>query len=186
MDTNVLSVCARFLEFIPRRDITEMMKILGIDPGTALIGWAIVEDNHGIIRVHNYGAIRSLKSSSQQERLLSINTNLSRIIRIYQPDCASVEELFFASNAKTAISVGEARGAILLTAALMSIPVISYTPLTIKQTICGDGKAEKQAVAKMVKQILKLADIPKPDDVTDALAIALTHVYSHKLKGVIR
>jgi crossover junction endodeoxyribonuclease RuvC len=163
-----------------------MMKILGIDPGTAIVGWSVIDADRGHIRVVGFGSIQSPKNRDQQGRLYTIYTQLSEIITKHHPHCAGVEALFFATNAKTAISVGEARGAILLTAALHGVPVISYSPLTVKQTICGDGKADKQAVAKMVKNILKLSSVPALDDITDALAIALTHAYSYKLKGIIK
>lgn len=156
------------------------MKILGIDPGTAIVGWGVIELLHGKITALDYGSIKP-DLQSQSERLIFIHQNLNQIIKAHQPDVVSLEEIFFATNAKTAISVGQARGVIVLTSALNYIPVFSYTPLVVKQTVCGDGKADKIQVGKMVMILFKLKSVPKPDDTADALAIALTHAYRYKL-----
>jgi len=161
------------------------MKIIGIDPGTARVGWGIIDSNGGIEVVRAYGCLETDKKIPDEERLLKIFNGLQKLINQYKIEILACEDLFFATNAKTAISVGQARGVILLTAALSKIPVYSYTPMVVKQAICGTGSAEKKQVQYMVKAILKLQDIPKPDDAADALAIALTHVYSYKIKGQI-
>ena len=158
------------------------MKIIGIDPGTARVGWALIESQN--VKLHPvYGCISTDQTLPPEIRLLKIQQELKQIIDKFHPECMSLEDLFFATNAKTAIAVGQARGVILLTAAIYNLPVISYTPLAVKLTICGDGKADKDQVAKMVKLNLNENNIPGPDDITDALAIALTHAYSYKLKG---
>jgi crossover junction endodeoxyribonuclease RuvC len=158
------------------------MIIMGIDPGTAIIGWGIVETTGIKVGTPAYGSIQP-ESTEMSKRLLYLHRDLSQLIAQYHPDCMSVEELYFSTNAKTAISVGQARGVILLAAAQSSIPVVSYSPNTIKLAISGDGAADKKQVEKMVTLLLKLKSIPKPDDVADALAIALTHAYMHKIKA---
>lgn len=159
------------------------MIILGIDPGTARVGWAIVNPKNIHKDAAFYGCVTTEKEKAPEIRLKTIYDELLNIIDMYKPDCLSVENLFFSTNAKTAISVGEARGVILLAAGTRHIPVYSYTPNVVKQTICGFGGADKKQVQYMVKQILKLSEVPKPDDTADALALALTHAYSYKLKG---
>jgi len=159
------------------------MKILGIDPGTAITGWAVIEAGSGPPKSIAFGSIQP-ESKNLPERLKTIHRNLKQLIGLYKPDAISIEELFFASNAKTAISVGQARGVILLTASLSGIPVASYTPLVVKQTVCGDGKADKKQVGKMVALTLRLRSVPQPDDTADALAIALTHAFRYKMSAL--
>jgi crossover junction endodeoxyribonuclease RuvC len=159
------------------------MKILGIDPGTAIIGWGVIETDRGSVKPLDYGSIIP-ETKDLSERLIWINQKLNRIITDHHPDAVSVEDLFFATNAKTAISVGQARGVILLSVALNRVPVFSYTPLVVKQTVCGDGRADKTQIGKMVTLLLKLKSVPKPDDTADALAIALTHAYRYKLNAL--
>lgn len=158
------------------------MIILGIDPGTARIGWAIVEATRGATHTQHFGCITTDKTKQPAERLLVLYDALTKLFHTYDPDCVSVEELFFSKNAKTAIGVGQARGVVLLTAAKHNVPVVSYTPLVVKQAVCGNGRAEKRQVQLMVTRLLKLRAVPQPDDVADALAIALTHAYSFSLK----
>ncbi len=155
---------------------------MGIDPGIARLGWAIVETTRPNPRPIAYGCITTKQTDTAPERLLAAHSALKRLLTQYHPACVSVEDLFFATNAKTAISVGQARGVVLLAAAQFKIPVVSYSPLAIKQTICGDGKADKMQVQHMVTKILRLSRVPQPDDAADALAIAMTHAYSYKLK----
>jgi crossover junction endodeoxyribonuclease RuvC len=156
------------------------MIILGIDPGVARIGWGIVQKNKSLISVVAYGLIATEKETIKEERLCILYDSLTSLLLKYKPDIMSVEDLFFSTNAKTAIAVGEARGVILLSAAKQNIPVVSYTPLAVKRTITGDGHADKKQVEKMVVQILHLKEIPKPDDTVDAIAIAATHAYTTK------
>lgn len=159
------------------------MRIMGIDPGTARAGWAIVEAGSASPVANVFGCIMTKTADTPPQRLLAIYKKLTSLMRRYRPDCLVIEDLFYATNAKTVISVGEARGVAMLAAAHYGIPVVSYTPLAIKRTICGDGAADKKQVQRMVTRLLKLVQIPKPDDAADALATALTHAYSYKLKG---
>lgn len=151
------------------------MIIMGIDPGTAKLGWAVVESTSA----YAYGCITS-NQTAPELRLSAIYKELNRLIKKYKPDVIAIEELFFAVNAKTVIPVAEARGIALLCAAQAKIPVSGYTPLVVKQTITGNGKADKRQMQKMVQILLKLPEIPKPDDAADALAVALTHAYTKK------
>lgn len=158
------------------------MIIIGIDPGVARIGWATI-DTSPSVHPKAYGCITTQKSDNLPQRLLIAHKALTLLFKRFHPDCVSVEDLFFANNAKTAINVGQARGIILLTAAQQRVPVVSYSPLTVKQTISGSGSADKGQMQRMVTRILKLKEVPTPDDTADALAIALTHAYSFRLKG---
>ncbi|MFC1485347.1 crossover junction endodeoxyribonuclease RuvC [bacterium] len=156
------------------------MKILGLDPGTATTGWAIIECNEKNIVPIAYNHIQTSANLSFSDRLEQIYNELAEIINTYKPDVAAVEQLFFAKNVKTAVSVGHARGVMLLTIKQAGIKSFEYTPLQVKQAIVGYGKAEKIQVQIMVKNILKLKSIPKPDDTADALAIALCHKQREK------
>lgn len=161
------------------------MRILGIDPGYQRVGWAVISDDKGSTQALAYGCIETDRHKSAEERLLTIFRQLSDLFNKFLPINLAIEELYFATNAKTAIGVGQARGVILLAAAENKIPVISYTPLVVKQTICGSGTADKLQVQKMIRLLLNLKEIPKPDDAADALAIALTHAYSYRLRSKI-
>lgn len=161
------------------------MKILGVDPGTARVGWAVVQVAAQRVTPVAYGCVTTNAGTSVQARLLDVYTQIREIITTHTPDALSVEELFFSTNAKTAIPVGQARGVILLAAASEDIPVVSYTPPAVKRAVCGHGQATKDQVQRMVTRLLKLAEVPKPDDVADALAIALTHAYSYKMKQAV-
>lgn len=153
------------------------MTILGIDPGTARVGWAVIQTNgkHSVATI--YGCIETDKLEKPQDRLLTIYKKLLPIFAKHKPAFVSIEELFFATNAKTVMSVGQARGVVLLAAATHNVAVVSYSPPSVKLTITGDGRADKKEVQKQVTKLLKLKEIPKPDDTADALAIALTHAY---------
>lgn len=153
------------------------MTIFGVDPGTARVGWAVVDAVGKKTTAKFYGCIETEKTDSPQKRLLIIYNELLGLLKRHKPTYLSLEELFFATNAKTVMSVGQARGVVLLAAAYHKIPVISYSPPSVKLTICGNGRADKKEVQKMVTKLLKLPEIPKPDDTADALAIALTHAY---------
>jgi len=156
------------------------MIILGIDPGTATTGYGVIENEKGKIKEIAYGCILTKSTESLETRLITIFDELTQIIKKYKPEMVAVEELFFASNAKTAISVGHARGVILLACSKAKVPVYEYTPLQIKQAVCGYGRADKQQVQKMVKALLNLEKIPKPDDAADGLAIAICHANSFR------
>jgi len=161
------------------------MRILGIDPGIARVGWAVIETHTPEPAPVSFGCITTQKEEKPEKRLSRIHAAIRLLCKKFRPDVMSVEELFFATNAKTAIGVGQSRGVILLAAALAKIPVVSYTPLAVKRAITGDGAADKKQVTAMVVRILQLKNPPKPDDTADALAIAMTHAYSYKMKRFI-
>lgn len=150
-------------------------KILGIDPGTAILGWGIIEKNGLNIEPLKFGCIRTSAKLKMPERLFAIFTELCDIIEDEKPDCAAIEDLFFFKNQKTIISVAEARGVAIIACETLKIPVYEYTPLQVKQALTGYGRAEKNQVQQMVKAICKLKECPKPDDVADAIAVAICH-----------
>ncbi len=150
------------------------MIILGIDPGTATTGYAVIKHiKTQEYEILDFGTIQTPKSLSDSERLLMLQLDLAKIIKKFKPARAGVEKLYFETNAKTAMSVSQARGVVLLTLEKNKIPLQEFTPLQVKSAICGYGKADKKQVQYMVKQTFKLKKIPKPDDAADALAIAL-------------
>lgn len=156
------------------------MRILGIDPGTATVGYGLIEDKDGQPSVVTYGAITtSPKDGDTARRLQLIYEQLNELLATYEPDYAAVEELFFGRNITTAIKVGQARGVLLLALANASIPVAEYSPPKIKESVSGYGNASKQQVQFMVQNILELEELPRPDDAADGLAVALTH-YQHQ------
>ncbi len=156
------------------------MIILGIDPGTAATGYGIIEKNNHKLKLVEYGCIKTETKFSTAERLCQIDRALSQIIAKNRPDQVAVEDIFFFKNLKTAIKVSQARGVILARSAKLKIPVAEYTPLQIKQAITSYGRAEKMQVQKMVKLLLNLTEIPRPDDAADALAAAIC--CAHTLK----
>ena len=152
------------------------MKILGIDPGMAIVGYGLIEtDESEEIKLTASGSIQTNKSLSDSKRLLEIYNDMTKIVETYKPDCASVEQLFFFKNQKTVIPVAEARGVILTVLEKFDIPAYSYTPMEVKQVLTGYGRAEKKDVEQMVKLTLKTNDIPKLDDTVDAIEIAICH-----------
>jgi crossover junction endodeoxyribonuclease RuvC len=160
------------------------MKILGIDPGIGRTGWGVIRIESGELRVEKYGCIETSMELPLEQRLLVVHEEISRIINDFSPNALAIEELFFNTNAKTALVVGQARGVVLLAAAQHAIPVSVYTPLQVKIAVTGYGRAEKGQVGQMVKTLLKLSSIPKPDDTSDALAIAITHAFSYKNSNI--
>ncbi len=156
------------------------MKILGIDPGIARVGWGVIEENKGKIKSLGYDCFETKSSETVGKRLDLIHKEILRIIDEYSPDAMSIEELFFNDNAKTAFVVGQARGVILLASEEKKVPSFIYTPLQVKIAVTGYGRAEKSQIGSMVKIILSLPGIPKPDDTSDALAAAIAHALSHK------
>ena len=155
------------------------MKILGIDPGMAIVGYALVETENENIELLTSGSIQTNKSLDDSKRLLEIFNDLSTIVEKYKPDCASVEQLFFFKNQKTIIPVAEARGVILTVLEKYNIPTYSYTPMEVKQVLTGYGRAEKKEVEQMVKLSLgENTKLPKLDDTVDAIAIAICHTRS--------
>ena len=159
------------------------MIILGIDPGTAITGVGIVEFLGNRYKAINYNCLRTGPELPLDLRLKSLYEGLTEIIQVYRPDVMAVEELFFNKNARTALAVGHARGIALLAGANSNIPVAEYTPLQVKQAVTGYGKADKQQVQFMVKTLLALREIPKPDDAADALAIAICHANWSTMPG---
>lgn len=159
------------------------MKILGIDPGTATTGWGLVNIEGGKMKAQSCGCILTPAKQNQAVRLAHIFSELDNIIKKTKPDVFAIEKLFFINNIKTAMTVGEARGVCLLAAQQNKIPIFEYTPLQVKQSLTGYGKAEKSQIQMMVKNILHLKEIPKPDDMADALAIAITHAHCCGVAG---
>lgn len=151
------------------------MRILGIDPGYAIIGYGIVEYDGFRFKTIAYGAVTTTPDKSFPERLADIYDDISTLIDNYKPDCLSIEKLYFNTNTTTAIDVAQARGVILLAAQKNKIDIFEYTPLQVKQSITGYGRAEKHQVMEMVKNLLQLNSVPKPDDTADALALAICH-----------
>jgi crossover junction endodeoxyribonuclease RuvC len=161
------------------------MITLGIDPGIGRCGWGIVQSiNSSKSNVIKYGCIETSAKKKTEERLLEISEEIGKLIKEYKPDVLAIEELFFGTNSKTAFVVGQARGVILLEASRKKMPIFVYTPLQVKMALTGYGRADKNQIAQMVKVILKLEKIPKIDDTSDALAVALTHVFSAKMEEI--
>lgn len=151
------------------------MKILGIDPGMAIVGYGMIEVNNENIELLTSGSIQTDKKLDDSKRLLEIYNDLSQIVEKYKPDCASVEQLFFFKNQKTIIPVAEARGVILTVLEKYKIPTYSYTPMEVKQVLTGYGRADKKEVEQMVRLTLGSQELPKLDDTVDAIAIAICH-----------
>jgi len=158
------------------------MLILGLDPGTAIVGYAILEKEKNKMRSVKYGCIRTGAGEEPGERLVCIEKELSKVIKEFRPDEAAVEKLFFMKNVKTAIAVSQARGMILCALAKLKLPAFEYTPLQVKLTVTGYGQASKLQVQRMVKGILGLKELPHPDDAADALAIAICHACQLKIR----
>jgi len=154
------------------------MRILGIDPGVAIVGFGVIEADRGRQRMIQYGAVNTEAGLPLATRLLQIGHDLEELIALYEPDEIAVEELFFSKNITTGIAVAHARGVILYTAEKMQIPIYEYTPMQVKQAVVGYGLAEKAQVMDMVRRLLKLKAVPRPDDAADALAIAICHARS--------
>src|SRR5574344_478670 len=159
------------------------MIILGIDPGYAIVGFGVLYKNGSSLKVLDYGVITTPKEDTMPVRLKTIYDSLCLLIDKYKPDCMALEELFFQNNQKTAINVAQARGVTVLAGYQKIGSLFEYTPLQIKQALTGQGRAEKKQVQYMVKAILGLREIPKPDDAADALAAALTHAQTNQILG---
>lgn len=160
------------------------LRVLGIDPGTAIVGWAVIDECNGQAVPVAYGHISTSPENTTSERLFEVARDLEHIVEKYKPQEAAVEDLFFFKNVTTAMKVSQARGAILLTLEKFCVSIFEYTPLQVKQALTGYGRAEKKQIQLMVKGILKLKTIPKPDDTADAIAIALCHLNSRKMRQV--
>lgn len=151
------------------------MRILGIDPGTGILGFGIIDSDRGKMQLIDAGVIRTPVKEDDAVRLLTIYEELTDIIAQTKPAMMSVEKLFFAQNVTTAMTVSQARGVVLLTGMQAGLQIAEYTPLQIKQALTGYGRAEKKQIQEMVRVILNLQEVPKPDDCADALAAAITH-----------
>ena len=159
------------------------MRILGIDPGLATVGWGVIDVINGKPKPVAYGVILTPKDNKFADRLMIIEEDLNSLIDKFKPDEIALEELFFNDNVKTAINVAHARGVILITCIKKCGKLYEYTPLQIKQALTGYGRAEKRQIQEMTKTFLNLSKIPKPDDAVDALAVALTHSQTNRLSG---
>lgn len=157
------------------------MRILGIDPGTGILGFGIIEARATSVQLVDAGVIRTPVKEDDAIRLETIYDELTDIIASAKPEVMSVEKLFFARNVTTAMTVAQARGVVLLTARQAGMPIFEYTPMQIKQSITGYGKADKKQMQEMVRVLLKLTEVPKPDDCADALAAAITHAQTRGL-----
>lgn len=161
------------------------MITLGIDPGIAITGFGIIEEKHdGNLHVINFGVIRTSSDLSQADRLVHLYQRIKSLILLHKPDMGAVEKLFFERNVRTALNVGQARGVALLVLAESGIKISEYTPLEVKQAVAGYGGAEKKQVQQMVKTILDLETVPRPDDAADALAVAICHIHSAKIRNL--
>ncbi|MBR3149903.1 MAG: crossover junction endodeoxyribonuclease RuvC [Eubacterium sp.] len=155
------------------------MVVLGIDPGYAIVGWGVTEYVNGRFRVLGYGAITTEADTPFPERLQIIYNDMCYLFEKYKPDAMSMEKLFYNSNQKTVIDVAQARGVITLSAQMYGKDIFEYTPLQVKQSVTGYGRAEKKQVQEMTKSILALPAVPKPDDTADALALAICHAHAN-------
>jgi len=162
------------------------MLVLGIDPGTAITGYGLVKGEDDDLTLVAYGAITTSSGWPLPERLQRIYRGLTAVIEDQQPTAVAVEELFFSKNVRTALSVGQARGVVLLAAANAGLPIHEYTPLQVKQAIAGYGRATKDQVQQMVRMLLGLDNVPQPDDAADAIAVAICHIHSAKLAAILR
>jgi crossover junction endodeoxyribonuclease RuvC len=161
------------------------MRILGIDPGTATVGYGVIEECDGRLTAVTYGVIRTPARLHTAGRLQHIYREINRLIATYRPDTAGVEELFFGRNITSAFMVGQARGVLLLALANAGIPTGEYSPPKIKEAVSGYGKASKEQVQFMVQSILTLDEIPRPDDAADGLAVAIAHYQHHRYLDLI-
>ena len=160
--------------------IKKNIRILGIDPGYAIVGFGILDYNGFEFTPVEYGAITTDAGTDFSKRLKAIHEDTEFIFEKFKPDCLAIERLYFTTNQKTAIDVAQARGIVLLSSAMRDIPVSEYTPLQVKQSVVGYGKAEKRQVMEMTRQILGLANIDRPDDAADALASAICHGHTSR------
>jgi crossover junction endodeoxyribonuclease RuvC len=162
------------------------MLVLGLDPGLAITGYGLVRESpSGELALVTYGAIATAAEDPLPERLLSIQQQLDRLLAEHEPDVVAVEELFFCRNVTTALVVGQARGVEILTAARHGLPVYEYKPMAVKQAVSGYGQASKAQVQEMVRLLLDLDEVPQPDDAADGVAVAICHLHSARLQGII-
>ena len=159
--------------------------ILGIDPGTATMGWGVIRQEGNRLSYVQHGAVTTPSQWEMPRRLGRLFDGVTELVKGYRPETVAVEELFFNTNVTTAITVGQARGVVLLAAYRAGIEVAEYTPLQVKQAITSYGRAEKRQMQEMVKSLLRLREIPKPDDAADGLAIAVCHAFSSRIGGKV-
>ncbi len=162
------------------------MILLGIDPGLAILGYGVIETDGHRLRLLQYGTVLTEAGTPMPERLKAIQTGVRNLIQLYKPDEIAFEELFFARNVTTALQVGAARGAAIIAAAEHTDNLYEYTPMQIKQAVTGYGKADKKQIQQMVKLLLNMEDIPKPDDAADGLAVAITHAHTSHSKHLFK
>ncbi len=160
-----------------------VLRILGIDPGIAIVGFGFIDKTGSKVSPVQYGCIQTEAHTPEEERLQQVYEGMLQLIDKYEPEAVAFEKLFFNRNVTTAMTVSQARGVLVLAAVQRGLPIAEYTPMQIKQAIVGYGKAEKKQVQEMVRMYLKLASIPKPDDVADALAVAICHAHSYTLNS---
>jgi crossover junction endodeoxyribonuclease RuvC len=161
------------------------MITLGIDPGTAITGYGVIrEEQDGCLVIIDFGVIRTSAEQSHADRLVHLYQKMKELILLHHPDMGAVEKLFFERNVRTALNVGQARGVALLAMAESRLKISEYTPLEVKQAVVGYGGADKNQVQQMVKTILGLESIPHPDDAADALAVAICHIHSTKIRDL--
>ena len=161
------------------------MKVLGIDPGTAACGFGIVQESGGRLRATCHGWWRTSPRERPEARLLTIFTGVQELIAQHAPDAVALEESYVGADARIALSVGQARGAVLVAAAAVGVACTEYSPATVKQAVCGYGRADKEQVGKMVKAILALDEVPKPNHAADALAVAICHALAPPLQRLV-
>jgi crossover junction endodeoxyribonuclease RuvC len=161
------------------------MVVLGIDPGTAITGWGAVRKQGDDLVLVDYGTVNTSKDTPLPQRLQTIHRELGEIVSQHRPDAVAVETLFFSKNVKTALSVGQARGVALLAVAEAGIPFHEYTPLEVKQSVVGYGRATKDQIQQLVKMLLRLDSVPQPDDAADAIAVAICHIHSARLEAML-
>ncbi len=159
------------------------LRIMGIDPGIAIVGFGFIDKNGSKLTPVQYGCIQTEAHTPEEERLLHVYEGMVQLIEKYEPQMIAFEKLFFNRNVTTAMSVSQARGVAILAAAQKGLPIAEYTPMQVKQAIVGYGKAEKRQVQEMVRMFLNLQKVPKPDDVADALAVAVCHAHSYVLNS---
>lgn len=160
------------------------MLVLGIDPGTAITGYGLVEGQGSRERLVDYGTVLTSAGMEMPARLCIIQQELAQVIDKYRPQAMAIEQIYYHKNAKTVITVAQSRGVAIVTSASAGLPVYEYTPLQVKQSVVGYGQADKKQVQLMVQRLLRMKEIPRPDDAADALAIALCHLHSYRLNGL--
>jgi crossover junction endodeoxyribonuclease RuvC len=162
------------------------MLALGLDPGLAITGYGLVRETaDGELALVAYGAITTSANDPLPQRLLSIAEELDRLVAEHEPDVVAIEELFFCRNVTTALIVGQARGVAMLTVARHGVPIYEYKPMAVKQAVSGYGNASKAQVQEMVRLLLNLGEVPQPDDAADGVAVAICHLHSARLQGIV-